>query len=161
MKKFFAVSISVGIIAMMLTVGFSSKASSRGVSDFSLRENADSMGASGLTALRSVVEGAVFKSESPLEGSRTKAVEVVEGRSTSFEGLAVSVNSITEIAGCNTNCLEVRMSLSVNGGEITTLSYKEGEEFSYGGYGIKISQLAPLTPLNGVRRRAVLLFAVE
>jgi hypothetical protein len=161
MKKFFALSVSLVIVVMILTVGFSSGSASRGLSDFPFGENVGSMGASSLTALRGAVEDTGTKPKSPLEGPRTEAVEVADGDSTSFQGLALTVNSISEIPDCYLNCFEVSLGVSVGGGEITNFLHNEGDIFSYEGYRIKISQVAPRTPQNGVLRRAVFLFSTE
>lgn len=161
MRKFFAISISIGVVLMILTVGFSSRAASRSLLDFSFEESVEALGASSLTALRSVVDEVATRSVTPDVNSEMRAVEVVEGDSVSFRELGITVQSVSETLDCSTNCLEVEIGVSTAGEEVAVTSHKEGDAFLYNGYRIKISQIAPHKPENGVLRRVVFLFSVE
>jgi hypothetical protein len=161
MKKLIALSFSLGFIIIILSAGFSSRASSRDFLGVSFDENSYSMAASSLMALRDLAPETTSNSEVLPKNQRVKAVEVLEGSSVFFEGLGITVNSISEIPNCYTNCFELQMSVSIEGGEIDVISQKEGEVLLYGGYSIKISQVAPHIPRAGVQRRVVFILSAE
>lgn len=88
-----------------------------------------------------------------------KAFDIEEGDSIYFNGLSLTVASISKDASCaDPHCFEVTLHLS-EGGEMETLSGTVSEVLSYKGYAVKVSQVAPMEVVGGGLRRAVLLLS--